>query len=203
MRMTPAEGSTAADLVNRLSEPELAEVFRRYGEERQAGRIARAVARSRCEAAITTTDRLAAVVAAAVGGRRGRLHPATRVFQALRMAVNGELNSLDRALEGGLSVLRPGGRLAVIAFESLTDRVVKRCFVAHAGRWVSLAAGGRGWEGRHPKVRLLTRKPVRPGPDEVRANARARSARLRAVERLSEEEANADSKCPDGGHGRG
>jgi 16S rRNA (cytosine1402-N4)-methyltransferase len=184
MRMDPTRPPTAADLVNGWSEEALAACFRDLGEERRARAVARAIGREREKAPIVTTGQLAAVVERVLGGRRGRIHPATRVFQALRMEVNAELASLDRGLEAGLALLAPGGRMAVISFHSLEDRVVKQCFARHAGRMVSLAAGGEAWEGIEPSVWRVTRKPVTAGEAELAANPRARSAKLRVVERL-------------------
>jgi len=185
MRMDPARGESAADLLARLDVQSLADVFRRLGEEPQARRIAQAVVRAREQAPIVTTGRLAEVVSAALGGKKGPRHPATRVFQALRMAVNHELEDLEQALEDGLRLLKPGGRMAVITFESLTDRLVKQHFAAHAGRWVSLQQGGERWEGELPAVTKVTRHPLEAGPDEVAANPRARSAKLRVVQRCA------------------
>lgn len=184
MRMDRSRGETAADLVARLTEGELEGLFRRLGEEPRARRAAEAVVRARERGPVATTGRLAEVVGRALGGRRGARHPATRVFQALRMAVNGEMEELGRALEAGLGLLRPGGRMAVITFESLTDRVVKRFFAAHAGRWVSLPGGGERWEGALPPVFRVTRRPVTAGAEETGRNPRARSAKLRVAERL-------------------
>jgi len=183
MRMDPSYGESAAELVARLDAQELTDLFRRFGEEPQAWRIAQALVRERERRAIDTTGRLAEVVSAALGGRTGPRHPATRVFQALRMAVNREMENLEQALEDGLRLLKPGGRMAVITFESLTDRTVKRCFAAHAGKWVSLQQGGERWEGELPAVEKVTRHAVEPGSDEVAANPRARSAKLRVVQR--------------------
>jgi len=189
MRMDTTGAATAADLVNALDEAELVQVLRTLGEEPQAGRIARAIVRARESERFTGTARLAEVVAAAAGGRHGRLHPATRTFQALRMAVNRELENLEAGLEAGLRLLKPGGRMAVIAFHSLEDRVVKTCWVRHAGRWESLPQGGEVWRGVLPAVVRVTRKVARPTDDEVARNPRARSARLRVVERLPGEPA--------------
>jgi 16S rRNA (cytosine1402-N4)-methyltransferase len=188
MRMDPTRGETAADLVARLNVPDLIDLFRRLGEEPHASGIARAIERERMKAPITTTTRLAEVVAAASGWHGGRRHPATRVFQALRMAVNDELGALERALEDGMDLLRPDGRMAVITFESLTDRMVKTNFAAHAGRLVSLQQGGARWEGTRPAVALVHRHALTPEADEVAANPRARSAKLRAIRRLTPEE---------------
>ncbi len=183
MRMDPSQGETAADLIARLDVTELAEIFRKYGEEPRAGHVARSVVKARDFAPITTTGQLADIVSRSLGGpgrSRGH-HPATRVFQALRMAVNGELEALQAALEAAIARLRPGGRLAVITFESLSDRIVKQCFAAHAGRMVSLQQGGSRWEGALPRLERIDRHAVSPGKAETASNPRARSAKLRAV----------------------
>ncbi len=186
MRMDQSEGESAAELLARLEAEELAEILTRLGEEPQARRIAGAIVRERARGAIVTTARLAETVSRAAGGRKGPRHPATRVFQALRMAVNREMEELEQALDDGLRLLRPGGRMAVITFESLSDRLVKRFFAAHVGRWVSLEQGGERWEGALPAADKVTRKAVRAGAEEIRDNPRARSAKLRAVERSQE-----------------
>jgi len=167
MRMD-GSGPTAADLVNELPEEELAGIISRYGEEPRAGRIARAIVRARARAPIMTTDQLARVVAGAVGRRRGGPHPARRTFQALRIAVNRELEELAASLPRAVDLLAPGGRVVVISYHSLEDRIVKRAF------------------RDDPRLEVLTRKPVRPRLEEVRANPRARSAKLRAAERTGE-----------------
>lgn len=183
MRMDRSGGETAADLVNGADAERLAEIFRTLGEEPQARRIARAlvVAREKGTRFATTTD-LADFVERLVG-RHGGHHPATRVFQALRMAVNDELGELTRALDGGLAILKPGGRFAVITFESLSDRIVKRFFAAHVGKMRALQQGGEAWEGDEPKARAVTRKAVVAGAAELELNPRARSAKLRVIER--------------------
>lgn len=183
MRMDRSRGATAADWINERSEEELADVIFRLGEERNARRIARVVARARRERPLRNTLELAELVAKACGGRRGRIHPATRTFQALRMAVNEEMESLESGLEAGLELLRPGGRMAVISFHSLEDRAVKRCFQRHRVRRVALQQGGEQIMGDDPAVRILTAKPVVAGKEEVQNNPRARSARLRVAER--------------------
>ncbi len=183
MRMDATRGESAADLLARVDAVSLADVLKRYGEEPQARRVAQAIVRAQEKAPITTTGRLAEVVSQALGGRSGPRHPATRVFQALRMAVNREMDDLEQALEDGLALLKPGGRMAVITFESLTDRVVKQRFASHAGRWVSLQQGGERWEGELPAVEKVTRRPLEAGPEETEANPRARSAKLRVVQR--------------------
>jgi 16S rRNA (cytosine1402-N4)-methyltransferase len=183
MRMGPEAPHRADRLVNEWSEEDLAAVIRRYGEERHARRIAAAIVAAR---PIDDTGRLAAVVAGAVPARsRSRGHPARRTFQALRIAVNDELAALDEGLDVAVRVLRPGGRVIVVSYHSLEDRIVKR----------RLAAGARGCVcppgmpecgcGRAPELRLLTRTPVAPAPEEVDANPRARSAKLRAAEKVA------------------
>jgi 16S rRNA (cytosine1402-N4)-methyltransferase len=168
MRMDPRGGITAADVVNRLPEAELADIIYRYGEERASRRIARRIVETRRRSPFRTTLALAEVVRGAARRPRGRgLDPPTLTFQALRIHVNRELEGLGDALGRLARRLAPGGRLAVIAFHSLEDREVKQAFR-------SLASEG---------FRVLTRKPVRPGDDEARRNPRARSARLRAIER--------------------
>ncbi len=166
MRMDPSAGPSAADLVAELDAEALAGVLWEYGEERRSRRIAAAIVRERSRAPITTTARLAEVVRRAAGGRRGRIDPATRTFQALRIAVNDELSELEKGIEAAAAHMAPGGRLAVISFHSLEDRIVKRFLrdLAHRGG-----------------ARLLTRRPRRPSREEVAANPRARSAKLRAA----------------------
>ena len=182
MRMDRSRGLTAADVVRDSDESELTEIFRKYGEEPNARRIAKAIVKGRTESPIVTTLDLAGLVERTVG-RRGAHHPATRVFQALRMHVNDEMGELERALAGGLSCLKPCGRMVVITFESLTDRVVKRFFASHAGRMVSLQQGGERWEGESPRVVQVTRKAVVASDEEIATNPRSRSAKMRAVER--------------------
>lgn len=186
MRMDQKGGESAAELLQRLSAGELAALFAELGEERFARRIAAAIKQEQERSAIVTTLHLAEVINRAVGGYRGKRHPATRVFQALRMRVNNELEQLEQALDDGLRLLRPGGRMAVISFESICDRMVKRCFVAHAGRNIALQQGGEQWEGVLPAVIRITKGVLKPGYDEVSSNPRARTARLRVVERCLE-----------------
>jgi 16S rRNA (cytosine1402-N4)-methyltransferase len=183
MRMDQGRPTTAADLLNTLGEEALADIFRRYGEEPRARAIAGRVVRQRSVEPFRTTTQLADLVENLYGGRRGRIHPATLVFQALRIAVNGELEALERGLEAGLRILAPGGRMAVIAFHSLEDRLVKRFFVEHQGRLESLPEGGVKWVGSLPEMRILTRKPVMATDGECQENPRARSAKLRVAER--------------------
>ena len=184
MRMDRSRGMTAAELVASRTEEELADILRTLGEEPNARRIARAIVQVRAARPIKTTGQLAGLVEKTVG-RRGPHHPATRTFQALRMAVNDEIGELERALDGGLDVLKAGGRFAVITFESLTDRIVKRFFTAHAGHMVSLQQGGERWEGSLPRVRPVTRHAVVASEQEKDVNPRARSAKLRTVERIA------------------
>lgn len=162
MRFDPGGRTTAADLVNSLSEKELGDLIFEYGEERASRRIARAIAHAR---PLHTTKQLADVIERAVG-RRGRIHPATRTFQALRIAVNRELQALDRVLPQVVETLKPGGRVAIIAFHSLEDRRVKYFFR----------------ESKH--LRVLTKHPIQPTDEEIAANPRSRSARLRVAERV-------------------
>ena len=182
MRMDRSCGLSAADIVNGESAERLEEIFRTLGEEPQARRIAKAVAKERAEKPFETTVELAEFIEKVVGRRNGR-HPATRVFQALRMEVNDEIGELGRALEGGLDLLRSGGRFAVITFESLTDRSVKRFFAGHIGRMVSLQQGGERWEGEEPRMKAVTGKVVVASKEEEDLNPRSRSAKLRAAEK--------------------
>jgi len=186
MRMS-GEGPSAADLVNTLPESALADILFHYGEERAARRIARAVAAARAEAAITTTGRLAAIVASCLPpARPGRIHPATRSFQALRIAVNDELGELVAGLEAAERALAPGGWLAVVSFHSLEDRIVKRYLRAASGAG---GAGGRRLPGEAAPeaARFTLPRPGELVPDaaEMAANPRARSARARIAQRTA------------------
>jgi 16S rRNA (cytosine1402-N4)-methyltransferase len=184
MRMSSA-GLSAADLVNGADPGELARIFRLYGEERQARRVVAALVRRRAEAPFERTLDLAEVVERALGGRRGaKTHPATRVFQALRIAVNDELSELEAGLAAAERVLRPGGRLAAVSFHSLEDRIVKTFLSDRAGRQGegSRHAPPRA-EGPPPSFALLHGGGVAPGEAEIVANPRSRSARLRAAVR--------------------
>lgn len=175
MRMDQAGGVTAAELVNALPEGELADIIFQYGEERYARRIARAIVRERARRPIETTGALVSVIAASVPAayRHGRIHYATRAFQALRIAVNRELESLEPSLRDAVDVLSPGGRIWAVSFHSLEDRIVKQTFRSLA-------------QGPDARLSLLTKKPVVPGDAECRTNPRARSAKLRVAERLPE-----------------
>lgn len=183
MRMDQDQADTAARWVNEADEADLAEVFWKLGEERASRRIAKAIVARRAERPFEQTLDLAAVISEATGGRRGRIHPATRAFMALRMVVNQELEEIEAGLAGAIQCLKPGGRLAVITYHSIEDRLVKRILARHIGRWESLQAGGRVWIGDMPRMERVTRKPLIPTTEELEQNARARSAKLRIVER--------------------
>jgi 16S rRNA (cytosine1402-N4)-methyltransferase len=183
MRMDPASETTAADIVNCLAEDELSALFRELGEESRAARVARAVAAARARSPIRRTGELARVVEEALG-RRGHKHPATRVFQALRIAVNRELESLDLLLRSVPALLAPGGRIVVISYHSLEDRRVKHALRDGESQCRCAPASARCTCGRPGWARVLTRKAAKPGREEIAANPRARSARLRAAERL-------------------
>lgn len=186
MRMDPTRGITAAELLATASAEELRRIFRDYGEERFAGRIARRIAARRETVPLQRTLELAELVREAVPGghQPSRIHPATRVFQALRIAVNGELEAVARGVAGAIGLLKPGGRLAVISFHSLEDRIVKRLFVEEARGCICPPRLPVCQCGHRPRVELLTRKGIRAGEAEVAANPRARSAVLRGVKRL-------------------
>ncbi|HEY8283720.1 MAG TPA: 16S rRNA (cytosine(1402)-N(4))-methyltransferase RsmH [Chloroflexota bacterium] len=183
MRMDPGHGRSAADPVRDLSERGLADIFRRYGEEPAAAKVAAAIARARAQAPIITTGQLAELVAR-VKGRRDRIHPATMIFQALRIAVNGELESIETGLPRAVNLLRPGGRLAVIAFHSLEDRIVKRFLHEEARVCRCPSTQPICTCDRQPALRLIGRHAIQADLAEVRANPRARGARLRVAERL-------------------
>lgn len=208
MRMDPTQGETAADLVNTLPETELADLIYRYGEERGSRRIARWIVERRQSRPITMTNELADLVVRALGGRKeGRIHPATRTFQALRIAVNDELGALEEALPAAIDLLAVGGRLAVITFHSLEDRIVKeymrraaaecllppRLFAEQCPHLVGHLSGPRPciYIGSRdcdyaPDLALVTTKPVVATEAEVSANGRSRSAKLRVAERIED-----------------
>ncbi len=188
MRFDEDRGVSALDLIDRSSERELAGVLATFGEERRAGRIAKAILAARAEGRLMTTADLAAVVAAAVPRGRadsGRIHPATRTFQALRIAVNRELDVLGVGLEGALATLRPGGRLAVISYHSGEDRIVKRFIARESRDCIEQPLPPACTCGHRAQLRPLTKRVVKPSPGEIHSNRRARSARLRVAEKLA------------------
>lgn len=187
MRMDQSHGETAADLVANLSRDELAALFRDLGEEPAAWHIAAAIVQERARCPIDSTKQLADLIERTLGpvARMRHRNPSTRVFQALRMRVNHELESLGMAIDAILPRLKIGGRLAVITFESISDRLVKGIFAAHVGHIVSLQQGGAEWQGEEPRVEKTDRHAVVPSAEEIASNPRARSAKLRAVERIS------------------
>jgi 16S rRNA (cytosine1402-N4)-methyltransferase len=186
MRMDPTSGQTAADVVNAAATEELTRIFREYGEERWAGRIARRIVQVRQQQPLTTTRQLAELVRETVPGGKApaRIHPATRVFQALRIHVNQELEHVSRGIASAIDLLNPGGRLIVISFHSLEDRIVKRFFLEEAKGCICPPRLPVCVCNHRPRVELLTRRGVRAAEAEVEANPRARSAVLRAVRRI-------------------
>jgi 16S rRNA (cytosine1402-N4)-methyltransferase len=182
MRMDPSEARTAADLVNRLPQADLADLIWRYGEERHSRRIARAIVAAR---PVTTTKELADLVERTVS-RREKIHPATRTFQALRIAVNDELEALGQALVQARNLLRPQGRLAIIAFHSLEDRLVKRYYQQESRDCICPPEMPICVCEHRATLRVLTSKPVRPTAEEIARNPRSRSARLRIAERYAD-----------------
>jgi 16S rRNA (cytosine1402-N4)-methyltransferase len=186
MRFDPTRSGspTAADLVNTLPENELADLIYRFGEERHSRRVARAIAHAR---PIHTTGQLAGVIKSAIRSgeqRRAALHPATRTFQALRIAVNNELEAVETVLPQAVQALAPGGRLAVIAFHSLEDRIVKEYFRRESRDCICPPRQPVCACGHKASIREMTRKPVQPSGEEIEINPRARSARLRVAEKL-------------------
>ena len=188
MRFDRSRGIPASQLLATLDAAELTALFRRYGEEPKAGRIARAIVESRRTAPVATAEELAALVerVAPPNPRQPRrTHPATRVFQALRIAVNEEMDALQEGLAAALDLLRPGGRLVVLSYHSLEDRIVKRFLATERRGCVCPPEIPVCVCGRNPRLRLVTRPSLTPTPAEIEANPRARSARLRAAERLA------------------
>jgi 16S rRNA (cytosine1402-N4)-methyltransferase len=188
MRFDTGRGVSAADLLASLDQAELTALFGRYGEEPYSGRIARSIVETRRTAPVRTAEELAALVARVAPSRapgRRRVHPATRVFQALRIAVNEELEALEAGLAAAVDLLRPGGRLVVLSYHSLEDRIVKRFLQAERRGCTCPPEAPVCVCGRKPRLRLLTPKGLVPSAAEISANPRARSARLRAAERLA------------------
>ena len=181
MRFDREQGQTAADIVNGYEEADLADLIYRFGEERQSRRIARAIVGSR---PLSSTEALAELVAGVVKGKPRRIHPATRTFQALRTAVNDELGVLQESLPVCVDLLRPGGRLAVIAFHSLEDRIVKRFMRTESEDCICPPDQPACTCDHKATLRRVTRRPIRPQQEELDRNPRARSARLRVAERL-------------------
>ncbi len=186
MRMDTREPLTAAAIVNQWPEQKLAGILKEFGEVRNARAMARAIVKAREQGPLADTQTLAHLASRVGGGRSKKIHPATQVFQALRMAVNDELGSLKEALPKAVGALKDGGRMCVISFHSLEDREVKRFFQQGARKcvcppeWPQCRCGGKA------SLRLLTRKPLRPGAAELRVNPRSRSARLRAAQKIKE-----------------
>ena len=185
MRMDMSSGETAAELLGRLSEVEIARLIFEYGEERHSRRIARRIVERR-EAGepVTSTTELAKLVERAIGGKKRRIHPATRTFQALRIAVNRELEGLDQFVADAFDALEPHGRLAVISFHSLEDRIIKRTLLKLSGRCQCPPRLPQCACGARKAVEILTRRPLTPTEDEIAENPRARSAKLRIAARL-------------------
>ena len=192
MRMSQT-GTTAGDLVNTLPERELADLLYTFGEERASRRVARAIVAARAEAPLVSTGRLASVIRSVLRQDKSGIDPATRSFQALRISVNDELGEVERGLAQAARLLNPGGRIVVVSFHSLEDRIVKTFMAGAAGRAPAPSRHDpRGLTGQPPaRFRLLTSKASRPGAAEIAANPRARSARLRALECLPARTSNA------------
>jgi 16S rRNA (cytosine1402-N4)-methyltransferase len=180
-------GPTAADLLERAEWEELVRILRDYGEERRARAVARAIVRRREQDPLRTTAQLSRLVQDVIGGRERRIHPATRTFQALRIAVNDELGQLERFLEPAIRSLKTGGRIAVISFHSLEDRIVKHTLRRLAGRCTCPPDFPVCRCNPQRVVEVLTRSPVRPDEEEIGRNPRARSARLRAAQKRRED----------------
>jgi 16S rRNA (cytosine1402-N4)-methyltransferase len=184
MRFDPRQRLTAADIVNSASEVELRRMLHEYGEESRAAAIARAIVRRRSTSRIETTKQLAETVAGAIGQYRGGKHPATKTFQALRIAVNEEMQSLREALPQALEILAKGGRLAVISFHSLEDRIVKEFMRYEASQCICPPGLPVCVCGKQPTIKLVSKKPIVPSAREVELNPRARSAKLRVAEKI-------------------
>jgi len=190
MRFDETGGLSALDLIDRSSERELAGILSTFGEERRAGRIAKAILAARAEGRLMTAADLADVVATAAparpgGADAGRIHPATRTFQGLRIAVNREMEVLSAGLAGALAALRPGGRIAVISYHSIEDRIVKRFVVRESRDCVEVPLPPVCTCGHRAQLRAVTKGVITAGPEEVRRNRRARSAKLRVAEKLA------------------
>ena len=182
MRFDPGQGLTASDIVNSFSEQELAKLIEKYGEERHSRRIARYIVQNR---PIVTTVELARLVEQASGGKRTRIHPATRTFMALRIAVNSELQNLELTLKQTVNLLRPGGRLTVISYHSLEDRIAKQFMRDAASNCLCPPGAPMCRCGHEPTLKLISRKVIKPTSLETESNPRSRSAKLRVAERLN------------------
>jgi 16S rRNA (cytosine1402-N4)-methyltransferase len=181
MRFDPTQSTTAADLINGLSERELADLIARYGEEPRARRVVRAIVEAR---PLHTTHELAELITRVVRGGRRRIHPATRTFQALRIAVNDELNALEVGLDQAIDRIAPGGRIAVISFHSLEDRLVKRKYRRESADCICPPDQIVCTCDHRARLQVITKRPLRPDKSELEANPRARSAKLRVAERI-------------------
>ncbi len=190
MRLNPEAGESAGDIVNNWPEKDLADIIYRYGEERYSRRIASAICRRREESPLERADELAELVKHAVpqAARHGRIHPATRTFQALRIAVNGELDRLERVMTEAFRVLKPGGKLGIITFHSLEDRMVKNFFRDLDRNCLCPPDAFRCTCGDIHRGKLVTRKPIGPTEEEVKRNSPSRSAKLRVIEKLTDQE---------------
>ncbi|MEW6189186.1 MAG: 16S rRNA (cytosine(1402)-N(4))-methyltransferase RsmH [Actinomycetota bacterium] len=186
MRMDLSQKLTAADVVNTYTEAELAFIIKRYGEERWASRIAHFIVEARERGPVKTTTQLVGIIKDAIpaSARRKGGHPARRTFQALRIEVNKELESLDKAIRDAVKWLKPGGRIVVISYHSLEDRIVKDTFKELARGCICPPSIPICQCGRKSSIKILTRRPIKPGPEEIEANPRADSARLRAAEKI-------------------
>lgn len=194
MRMDRDQQLTAEKLVNQLPERDLVEIFRSFGEEPQAKRIARSIAEERQKNRIRTTSQLADLIVKVKGRNfRTKIHPATQVFQALRIEVNQELQALDQFLARTIALLRSGGRLAVITFHSLEDRIVKQQFRLEAGKCICFRPGDLCSCPRIERISILTRKPIKPSEAELAENPSSRSAKLRVIEKLPGTTKNGES----------
>lgn len=182
MRMDPSSGVTAKEIVNRWSEKELGNLFREYGEEKRWRQAARAIVEARRKKPIETTTELAEILSKEVGRSKKKLHPATLVFQALRISVNRELASVQEGVSQALEILAPGGRIGVLSFHRLEDRIIKNLFRAASKPLKKMV----GMKETHiyPMLRLLSKKPLIPSLQESRTNRRARSAKLRVAEKM-------------------
>ncbi|MCC6643599.1 16S rRNA (cytosine(1402)-N(4))-methyltransferase RsmH, partial [Candidatus Peregrinibacteria bacterium] len=183
MRFDKRQQLTAAEIVNKFGEVELARIFWELGEERMSRRIARAIVERRREKPFTKTTEFADFVAGVVGGKKGKIHPATKVFQALRIAVNHELDSLQKVLVESLEMLASKGRIAVVSYHSLEDRIVKNFFREAAREYINLPDQLTTTE-LEPKIKIITKKPIVPSAQEIAENPRARSAKLRVAEKI-------------------